>query len=157
MAKLLGYDYEIIFRSGRENSTADALSRRQESPLLAALHFSEVDIWKQIREASKSDSYVQLLGKKVGDPPHGNLTWRDGLLLYKGKVVVPADHSLRAKLLYEVQDSKVGGHSGILRTYRRLQQQFYWPKMHKAVQKYVQKCEVCQRIKPETKAPAGLL
>eukprot|EP00261_Vitis_vinifera_P023282 XP_010655166.1 PREDICTED: uncharacterized protein LOC104880390 [Vitis vinifera] len=157
VAKLLGYDYEIIFRPGRENSAADALSRRQESPLLAALHFSEVDIWKQIREASKSDSYVQLLGKKAGDPPHGNLTWRDGLLFYKGKVVVPADHSLRAKLLYEVHDSKVGGHSGILRTYRRLQQQFYWPKMHKAVQKYVQKCEVCQRIKPETKAPAGLL
>ena len=157
VAKLLGYDYEIIFRPGRENSAADALSRRQESPLLAALHFSEVDIWKQIREASKSDSYVQLLGKKAGDPPHGNLTWRDGLLLYKGKVVVPADHSLRAKLLYEVHDSKVGGHSGILRTYRRLQQQFYWPKMHKAVQEYVQKCEVCQRIKPETKAPAGLL
>ena len=157
VAKLLGYDYEIIFRSGRENSTADALSRRQESPLLAALHFSEVDIWKHIREASKSDSYVQLLGKKAGDPPHANLTWRDGLLLYKGKVVVPADHSLRAKLLYEVHDSKVGGHSGILRTYRRLQQQFYWPKMHKAVQEYVQKCQVCQRIKPETKAPAGLL
>ena len=157
MAKLLGYDYEIIFRPGRENFAADALSRRQESPLLAALHFSEVDIWKQIREASKSDSYVQFLGKKAGDPPHGNLTWRDGLLLYKGKVVVPADHSLRAKLLYEVHDSKVGGHSGILRTYRRLQQQFYWPKMHKAVQEYVQKCEVCQRIKPETKAPAGLL
>ncbi|RVW14863.1 Transposon Tf2-11 polyprotein [Vitis vinifera] len=157
VAKLLGYDYEIIFRPGRENSAADALSRRQESPLLAALHFSEVDIWKHIREASKSDSYVQLLGKKAGDPPHGNLTWRDGLLLYKGKVMVPADHSLRAKLLYEVHNSKVGGHSGILRTYRRLQQQFYWPKMHKAVQEYVQKCEVCQRIKPETKAPAGLL
>ncbi|RVW15980.1 Transposon Tf2-8 polyprotein [Vitis vinifera] len=137
VAKLLGYDYEIIFRPGHENSAADALSRRQESPLLAALHFSEVDIWKQIREASKSDSYVQLLGKKVGDPPHGNLTWRDGLLLYKGKVVVPADHSLRAKLLYEVHDSKVGGHSGILRTYRKLQKQFYWPKMHKAVQEYV--------------------
>ncbi|WKA08976.1 hypothetical protein VitviT2T_026656 [Vitis vinifera] len=116
-----------------------------------------VEIWKQIREASKSDSYVQLLGKKAGDPPHGNLTWRDGLLLYKGKVVVPADHSLRAKLLYEVHDSKVGGHSGILRTYRRLQQQFYWPKIHKVVQEYVQKCEVCQRIKPKTKAPAGLL
>ena len=157
VAKLLGYDYEIIFRPGRDNSAADALFRRQESPLLAALHFSDVDIWKQIREASKSDSYVQLLGKKAGDPPHGNLTWRDGLLLYKGKVVVPADHSLRAKLLYEVHDSKVGGHSGILRTYKRLQQQFYWPKMHKAVQEYVQKCEVCQRIKPETKAPAGLL
>lgn len=125
VAKLLGYDYEMIFRPGRDNSAANALSRRQENPLLTALHFSDVDIWKQIREASKSDSYVQLLGKKAGDPPHGNLTWRDGLLFYKRKVVVPTDPSLRAKLLYEVHDSKVGGHLGILRTYRRLQQQFY--------------------------------
>ncbi|KAE8662834.1 hypothetical protein F3Y22_tig00113124pilonHSYRG00171 [Hibiscus syriacus] len=133
VAKLLGYDYEIIFRPGRDNSAADALSRRQESPLFAALHFSDVDIWKQIREASKSDFYMQFLGKKASDPPRDNLNWRDGLLLYKGNVVVPVDHSLRAKLLYEVHDSKVGGHSGILQTYRRLQQQFYWPKMHKSV------------------------
>lgn len=29
--------------------------------------------------------------------------------------------------------------------------------MYKAMQQYVQKCDVCQRIKTETAAPAGLL
>lgn len=61
-----------------------------------------------------------ILVEKAGDPPHGNLTWSDGLLLYKGKVVVLIDHSLRAKLLYKVHDFKIEGHSGIIQTYRRL-------------------------------------
>ncbi|KAA8540776.1 hypothetical protein F0562_024305 [Nyssa sinensis] len=34
VAKLLGYDYEIVYRPGRENSVADALSRKPCSPIL---------------------------------------------------------------------------------------------------------------------------
>lgn len=34
MAKLMGYDYEIVYRPGRENTAADALSRRSDSPTL---------------------------------------------------------------------------------------------------------------------------
>jgi hypothetical protein len=37
VAKLLGYDYEIIYRPERDNSAADALSRRPGSPLLNSL------------------------------------------------------------------------------------------------------------------------
>lgn len=56
-----------------------------------------------------------------------------------------------------MHDSKSVGHSGVLRTYKRLKQKFYWPHMYKVVQEYVQKCDVCQRIKIETTALAGLL
>ena len=37
VAKLLGYDYEIIYMPGRENSVADTLSQRPDSPLLNSL------------------------------------------------------------------------------------------------------------------------
>ena len=56
-----------------------------------------------------------------------------------------------------MHDTKVGGHSGVLRTFRKLGQQFYWLKMHKLVQDYIKGCEVCQKIKDEPLAPAGLL
>lgn len=44
VAKLLGYDYEIIYHSGRENSTADALSRKLNSPTLHHLHLAIVTL-----------------------------------------------------------------------------------------------------------------
>jgi len=34
VAKLMGYNYEIIYRSGRKNVAADALSHKQGSPVL---------------------------------------------------------------------------------------------------------------------------
>jgi hypothetical protein len=46
--KLLGYDYEIIYCPGCENSATDALSRRSGSPILHHLHMLTVTIWDEI-------------------------------------------------------------------------------------------------------------
>ena len=52
---------------------------------------------------------------------------------------------------------KVGGHSGILRTFKKLRLQFYWPRMHKSVRDYIRGREICQKVKVETLSPARLL
>ncbi|XP_035546606.1 uncharacterized protein LOC118348648 [Juglans regia] len=157
VAKLLGYDYEITYRPGRENSAADALSRKQGSPVLHNIFFSQVDLWEEIKQAAREDPYIQSKGRIATNQSNENYVWHNGLLRYKNKVIVPADPTLRNKLLHEMHDTKVGGHSGILRTYKKLGQQFYWPGMLKSVQEYIKCCEVCQKIKTETLAPAGLL
>ena len=51
----------------------------------------------------------------------------------------------------------MGGHSGVLCTFKRLAQQFYWPSMHHTVKEYVQSCEVYLRNKTDNLSPAGLL
>ena len=153
----MGYYYEIIYRPGRENSAADALSRKQGSPILHHIFTSQVSVWQEIKIASQQDQYIQSIGRKIDAQPDSAFTWRDGLLLYKGRVVVPNDATLRATLLHEMHDTKVGGYSGVLRTFKKLNQQFYWPGMYKAVHTYVQECEICQKTKTETLAPAGLL
>lgn len=50
---------------------------------------------------------------------HSHYVWHNGLLRYKEQVIVPADPTLRAKMLHEMHNTKVGGHSGILRTYKK--------------------------------------
>lgn len=37
MSKLVGYDYSIVYKPGKTNSAADALSRVPDSPVLAAI------------------------------------------------------------------------------------------------------------------------
>lgn len=49
------------------------------------------------------------------------------------------------------------GHSGFLRTYRRLADNFYWIGMKRSVQDFVKLCDVCQRQKYQAQSPAGLL
>ena len=153
----MGYDYEITYKPGRENSAADALSRKQGSPVLQNIFFPQVSLWKEIIRAVEKDPYIQAKSRVATEQPGSSYTWCKGLLRYKGRIIVPNDTALRAKLLHEMHDTKVGGHSGVLRTFKKLRQQFYWPGMHGAVQNYVKGCEVCQKIKTETLVPAGLL
>ena len=124
-AKLLGYDYEILYRPGKENSTADALSRRAESPMIHDVHLATVSIWDEIIVSSTNDAYIVAMKAQAMENPQGSFSWRQGLLFYKDRVVVPANSVICSNLLHEFHDSKLGGHSGVLRTYKELEQQFY--------------------------------
>lgn len=59
MAKLMGYDYEIVYRPGRENAAADVLSRWPDSPILFHVFVPQVAIWEEIRRAANQDEYMQ--------------------------------------------------------------------------------------------------
>ncbi|KAH9722902.1 hypothetical protein KPL70_006891 [Citrus sinensis] len=155
VAKLLGYDYEIKYQPKKENLAADALSRRPNSPLFNPIFISRVSLWDDIRKAAEMDLYMKKIFQQAANDPAGNYVVKNGLCFYKQRMVVSP--ALRDQLLQEFHDSKVAGHSGVLRTFTRLAQQFYWPSMHKSVQEYIQQCATCQKTKSETLAPAGLL
>lgn len=155
LAKLIGYDYEIQYRPGRENAAADALSRRLDSPTINNLFVQQVSIWEEIKITAHEDDYMKRLKFMAQSPDTGPYSIRHGLIFFQGKVVVPL--RLRESLIFDAHDTKMGGHSGVLRTYKRLAQQFYWSSMFHTVQKYVSKCEVCQKTKASTLKPTGLL
>lgn len=48
VTKLLGYDYEIQYCPGLENSAADALSRKLASPVLNHLFIPQVSHWEDL-------------------------------------------------------------------------------------------------------------
>jgi len=120
--------------------------------------FCKLIYGKKLKKAVEEDPYIQSMGRVATEQPGGSYKWHQGLLLYKGRVnIVPDNTTLKAKLLHEVHDTKVGGHSDVLRTLKKLRQQFYWPGIHRSVQDYVKGCEACHKIKVETLTPAELL
>nr|KYP34553.1 Retrovirus-related Pol polyprotein from transposon 297 family [Cajanus cajan] len=79
-------------------------------------------------------------------------------IIYKpGPENKAADALSRIPYVSEFHATPHGGHSGFLRTYRRLAANLYWVGMKKHVQDYVQSCDVCQRQKYAALSPGGLL
>jgi transposase InsO family protein len=100
---------------------------------------------------------LELITKLSIDPnavPNYSL---QGVLRYKGKLVIGDNTSLKTKLLDSFHKSALGGHSGERATLKRLQLIFYWPHMQKEVKLYTQDCPVCQKNKSENTPYQGLL
>jgi hypothetical protein len=85
----------------------------------------EVSLWDEIRKALEIDSYIQSTSDMAKTHPERSYTWRNGLLFFKGRVVVPSLAALQEKLLHEVHDTLIGGHFGVLRIFKRPLKQFY--------------------------------
>ena len=160
ISKLMGYDFEICYRPGRTNVVADALSRKTGGEMeLGALVSSYTVNWEDVQRQIKADRGIQQICEAIEKGQHcpSGYTLAQGVLRYKGRVVIPASSTLVQKLLSEYHDSPVGGHSGEFKTYQRLAQEWFWCGMRKAVSKYVQSCQTCQQQKVSSLSPAGLL
>lgn len=157
MGKLVGYDYEITYKPGSSNAAADALSRRSDTPCLQSISVQHTTMWDTLRQLASSDPYLIKIGKLAEASPGQPYAWRNELLCYNNRVVIPPSSSFIPTLLHEHHNTLMGGHSGVLRTFKRLAHLFYWPAMHKTVRDYVAACDTCQRAKYESLSPAGLL
>lgn len=165
VSKLVGFEYEIVYRPGRTNAAADSLSSLATSlVLLSAEEVSiigvscpQFSLWNELKHIT--DPYMIALHKKMNERPEvmGNYQTREGLIFFKGRIVVPPTSSLKLEILREFHASKMVGHSGILRTFKRLAQNFYWESMKSDMQAFVSACDVCQRNKSEALSLAGLL
>lgn len=120
MGKLVGYDYEITYKPGNINSVADALSRVQGSPTLDAIFVPQSTIWDEIKALNGSDPYLKRIGGLATTKPGHPYAWRNGLICYHNRVMVPPSSPIIGQLLREHHDTPLGGHSGVLQTYRRL-------------------------------------
>ncbi|WVY93547.1 hypothetical protein V8G54_032635 [Vigna mungo] len=56
-----------------------------------------------------------------------------------------------------MHESPTWGHSGYFWTFKRISGVLYWEGMKRDIKEWIQQCELCQRNKAETLAPAGLL
>ena len=160
LSKLMGYDYIIQYKSGAENTVADALSRVSSATLLLmALSQIQSNLLQLIEHSWQTDPHLQLIiqQKQQNAALFPKYQWENRQLRRKGKLVVGDDADLRKSFLHWVHTSPQGGHSGRDATLKRLKQLFFWKGMTKTVQSYIRSCAICQACKYDNVAYPGLL
>ncbi|KAL1979106.1 hypothetical protein VTN96DRAFT_6844 [Rasamsonia emersonii] len=81
----------------------------------------------------------------------------DGVLTYQGRLVVPDDGDLRARLLDEIHRQPSTAHPGKSKTRRLVKARYWWPIWSKEVDRYVDNCLICKRTATWRDKPPGLL
>ena len=166
---------------GETNDVADALSRRPDfehkaaqvslAELLEAAKNREIvasirttTVTERAKSLYSDDQMITAVLNKMNDGIEvPKFTLRDGTLWYQTKVdkeprlVIPDDEDLKNSVIHENHDVLTSGHPGYFKTYLAVQDKYYWPKMHKYIQRYVNTCELCQRNKARQTKPPGLL
>jgi hypothetical protein len=169
---LADFKYEIIYRPGRENIVADALSRRKDhrqsssdndndrktndANTIMGISSSDDDntLMKMIRDGYKKD---RICRKILGGSYRKTFTVENDIIYFHDLIYVPNVPSIFTVLMREVHDVKIGGHVGMNKTLEILKRKFYWPKMQYHVQRYIASCQKCQENKNSNTSPIGLL
>jgi len=179
---LSSYDFTIEHLEGKRNP-ADGPSRRPDykegyerptARLLATLAVTTVESYDDLQPAIKAAQASDLLAADVkrrivdtpmvgyadlsktggpDEPTEEQWTVISGALTDEERIYIPADASLRNKVISLFFDNPKSGHFGALRTAKLVSRDFYWPMLDAAIRKFIAGCEICHRIKAPRHAP----
>ena len=122
----------------------------------------EVDLLEKIKKArSKDEDVVRVVEeiKKAGVKELRGKEWKiEGeLVLKEGKIYVPRDKELRVEIIRLHYDVPAAGHGGRWKTVELVTRNYWWPGVTRDVGKYVEGCDLCQRMKNRAEEPVGKL
>jgi len=164
---LQSLDLTIEYRPGKVHRNADALSRIPIGALNSIVFENPPDVSFEQRKDSFCKEIIEYL--EEGKLPPGQqepLWWKkihlytlsaDNMLLMKcidltrreeERLLVVLPRAMREMILQEMHDSPMGGaHLGFEKTYARIREKFYWPKMMTEIKRYCSACESCAKSK----------
>ena len=153
------FDYNIIYKEGKDNVVADALSRRidlkADNVNVVSVSSSEHDndLLNQVKQSYQNDRACKKLLIRCRRPFH----LVDGLIMRGEQIYVPFNKKIMTSILEDAHDIPISGHVGVNKTIEKVSRKFYWPKMHKHINHYVSTCMKCQENKSRNQLPMGLL
>lgn len=174
--KLLDFDFEIIYKKGKENKVADSLSRNAINNIKSTITLNDnidtVNNLHDIETQQKNDQFCNNMIKALkNEEVPTNIKRKSRLftlkneILYYKKYTPPKNYNLILvipktlinEILKSYHDSPTGGHTGISRTIHKIQNKYYWPSLHKDTTNFIKSCDECQINKKMSGKPIGLL
>jgi hypothetical protein len=114
ITKILGYDFEIVYKKGKKNFVADALSRKDEDveAFLCVISIIQPDWIIEERDEWKNDEKVWTLIQRLQQDSSASdtFTWKNDSLCYKDHLYLCKNSQLKQKVLLELHTSLVEGH-----------------------------------------------
>lgn len=144
--KLEEYEYEILYKAGKTNVNADALSRIEVKTTQTGTSESK-NHQEENQSQAEEESEKQEVNQANKEPAKENIK----LKVYKDKNGNFRhwihSHMERKQLLREYHDTPLGGHRGYKRTLDALKLNYYWPNMKRDIIEYVSTCISCNQRK----------
>ena len=78
-------------------------------------------------------------------------------MLKEGKVYVLKDEELRAEIIQLHHDVLAAGHRGQWMMVELVTRNYWWPEVIRDIGRYMQECNLCQRMKNRTEEIVGKL
>jgi len=146
MTRMMGVNFRIIYKKGKENIVARALSRVGHMMAIQAVSTVQPAWVQEVLNSYTTDPKAQQLLKQlaVSSPNSQGFSLDKGLIWKHGKVWIGHNSALQTKLIASSHSSALGGHSGIAPTYYRLRKHFAWKGMKIDIENLIKQCVVCQ-------------
>ena len=171
--KLMEYDFEVVTRPGRVHSVPDALSRlpTKDEILLAIKKMNpiidrsghELPSLAEFKESYLEDDFCKKIisyfrsEARSTPPKEAKDVIMEDDILYKLDIVPKGDNVLGYRVIVPknlVEDiltyyhnAMPNGHQGIVKTFNKIREKYYWPKMQKDIYEFVSICDTCIRNK----------
>jgi hypothetical protein len=163
MLRLQPYDFNIVYKPGREMVLADSMSRLnpKKGPQIAldtTIHVVQFSTEKlrEMQQHTSNDEVLHVLKETIlnGWPEsprqvcksirqywscRNELSLEDGLILFGDRIIIP--ESKRR----EVMDKLHYGHQGVNKCQLRAKTCVFWPGINKNIEEEVDRCSVCQQ------------
>jgi len=173
------FDFEIKHIPGRENVTADTLSRQFKMDMdEVEVNLAQVvDIKKLQREDKRLGVIIEFLEKEVLPTEEKMAQYvrimstvyglHEGVLVFTGaakkkkinsdmiRIAVP--EVLKKEVLEECHDSEYAGHLSFSRTRARAEKKYYWDGMYNDIRRHCDTCEACYENKKQRKGKVDTL
>ena len=149
----------------REEPTSDETSIDTRTPDESSTIPEHFDI-THLREQQMNDPKIRKIVEDLQSKPNPSFEIKDGILnrcitnrhdrMKKELIYVPT--SMVNSLISSYHDNPfVGGHFGIRRTLKKIQQKFWWTNMKRSITNYIKGCLLCQAHNISRQKPPGLL